>query len=212
MLTKVVISQVYGGGGNSGAILRNDFIEIFNAGNQTIALTGWSVQYLTASGTGTWQATNLSGSIAPGQYYLIQESGGGGGTTDLPAPDSSGNINLAATAGKVALVSLTTALTGSCPTSASILDVVGYGGTATCFEGAGPAPAPSSNNLQSALRNSNGCSDTNNNATDFTAGAASPHNASSAINQCPGTIAQFEEESELGWFDVLAVAVKSAWS
>ena len=212
MLTKVVISQVYGGGGNSGAILRNDFIEIFNAGNQTIALTGWSVQYLTASGTGTWQATNLSGSIAPGQYYLIQESGGGGGTTDLPAPDSSGNINLAATAGKVALVSLTTALTGSCPTSASILDVVGYGGTATCFEGAGPAPAPSSNNLQSALRNSNGCFDTNNNATDFTAGAASPHNTSSAINQCPGTIAQFEEESELSWFDVLAVAVKSAWS
>lgn len=206
-----MISQVYGGGGNSGALLRNDFIEIFNAGNQTIALTGWSVQYLSASGTGTWQLTNLSGSIEPGQYYLIQEFTGGGGTTDLPAPDSSGNINLAATAGKVALVNLTVALTGSCPTNASILDVVGYGSTATCFEGVGPAPAPSSNNLQSALRNSNGCSDTNNNATDFTAGAASPRNTSSAITQCPAAVARFEEESELGWFDVLAVAVNSAW-
>ncbi len=28
----VVISQVYGGGGNSGATLKNDFIELFNAG------------------------------------------------------------------------------------------------------------------------------------------------------------------------------------
>jgi hypothetical protein len=30
----VVISQVYGGGGNSGAPLHNDFIELFNAGQR----------------------------------------------------------------------------------------------------------------------------------------------------------------------------------
>ncbi|MBK9051066.1 MAG: Ig-like domain-containing protein [Chloroflexi bacterium] len=39
------ISQVYGGGGNSGATYTHDFIELFNAGTTTINLTGWSVQY-----------------------------------------------------------------------------------------------------------------------------------------------------------------------
>ena len=205
-----MISQIYGGGGNSGATLRNDFIEIFNADNQTVSLTGWSVQYATAAGTGTWQVTNLSGSIAPGHYYLIQEFGGGGGTTDLLTVDAAGTINLGATAGKVALVNLTTPLTGACPSSASIIDLVGYGNTATCFEGTGAAPAPSSNNLQSALRNSNGCTDTNSNATDFTVGTAHPRNTASATNQCPGTIARSDDECEFGWLDVLAVAVKSA--
>ena len=33
---QVVISQVYGGGGNSGATLKNDFIEIFNRGSAAV--------------------------------------------------------------------------------------------------------------------------------------------------------------------------------
>ena len=83
----LVISQVYGGGGNSGATLRNDFIELYNRGNTTVALTGWSVQYSSAAG-GTWQVTALNGSLDPGQYYLIQEAQGTGGTTNLPAPNA----------------------------------------------------------------------------------------------------------------------------
>ena len=39
------ISQVYGGGGNTGATYTHDFIELFNAGTGTISLTGYSVQY-----------------------------------------------------------------------------------------------------------------------------------------------------------------------
>ena len=69
--TSVVVSQVYGGGGNSGATLKNDFIELFNRGASAVDLTGWSVQYNSAAGTGAWQVTNLSGSLAPGQYYLV---------------------------------------------------------------------------------------------------------------------------------------------
>src|SRR5690242_21740643 len=68
----IVISQVYGGGGNAGATFKNDFIEIFNADGATVNLTGWSVQYASAAGT-TWQVTPLNGSLAPGQYFLIQE-------------------------------------------------------------------------------------------------------------------------------------------
>ena len=48
----VVISQVYGGGGNAGATFQNDFVEIFNRGNTTVSLAGWSIQYASATGTG----------------------------------------------------------------------------------------------------------------------------------------------------------------
>ena len=105
--TTLVVSQIYGAGGNSGSTLKNDFIEIFNRGAGTVSIAGWSVQYGAATGT-TWQVTNLSGSIAPGQYYLVQEGTGGAGTVGLPTPDATGTINMAAGAGKVALVNSTT--------------------------------------------------------------------------------------------------------
>src|SRR4051794_10638611 len=75
----IVISQVYGGGGNSGATLRNDFIELFNRGATAVDITGWSIQYASSAGS-SWSRTNLTGSIQPGQYYLIQEAAGTGGT------------------------------------------------------------------------------------------------------------------------------------
>ena len=100
---QVVISQVYGGGGNGGATYRNDFVELFNRGTTTVNLTGWTVQYASASGS-SWDRTSLSGTIAPGRYYLVHEYRGSGGTTDLPAADAVGSINLNAETGKVALV------------------------------------------------------------------------------------------------------------
>ena len=177
----IVISQVYGGGGNSGATFKNDFIELFNRGNTTVSMTGWSVQYASSSGT-TWQVTTLTGSLAPGQYYLIQEAGGATGSS-LPTADKSDTINLSATAGKVALVNNTTALSGSCPSGASIIDFVGYGSSANCFEGSGPTPNLS-NNTVAALRAMNGCQDTDQNATDFTASLANPRNTASPTNVC----------------------------
>ena len=38
----LVISQVYGGGGNSGATFKNDFIELFNRGDATVSLAARS--------------------------------------------------------------------------------------------------------------------------------------------------------------------------
>ena len=90
-----VISQVYGGGGNSGAVFTNDFIEIFNSGPDPVNLGGWSVQY-GSSGGSTWSVTALSGVVQPGRYHLVQEGGGTSGTTPLPAPDSTGTIGMAA--------------------------------------------------------------------------------------------------------------------
>jgi predicted extracellular nuclease len=110
--TGIVISQVYGGGGNSGATLRNDFVELFNRGNTAIDVAGWSVQYASASGS-SWVRTVLSGVIQPGQYYLVQEHAQGAGSASLPTPDTSDAIDFSATDGKVALVNNSTNLTGT---------------------------------------------------------------------------------------------------
>lgn len=177
----VVISQVYGGGGNSGATYKNDFIELFNRGGTAQDLTGWSVQYASVTGS-TWSVTSLSGSIPGGGYYLIQEAAGAGGTTELPTPDATGTIPMGASGGKVALVNNATTLSGTCPTGASIQDFVGYGATANCYEGSGPAPAPS--NANSISRSSEGCTDTNTNQLDFSAGSPNPRNSATAHHNC----------------------------
>src|SRR6476646_1942731 len=88
----IVISQIYGGGGNSGATLKNDFVELFNRSPVAISVDGWSVQYTSAAGSGTWSTTPLAGTIPPGGYYLVQEAAGTNGTTSLPAPDATGSI------------------------------------------------------------------------------------------------------------------------
>jgi predicted extracellular nuclease len=140
--THVVISEIYGGGGNSGATFKNDFVELYNPTNCAVSLNGWSIQYASATGT-SWALTPLTGSIAPKSFYLVQEAVGAGGTVNLPTPDDTGSIAMAAGAGKVALVNNQTALSGGCPTGSSIVDFVGFGTTASCFEGAGPTGAPS---------------------------------------------------------------------
>ena len=160
--TTLTIDEVYGGGGNSGAYYKNDYIVIHNETNAAFSLANYSVQYSSAAGS-TWAATNLSGSIAAGGYYLIQESAGTGGMAALPTPDATGTLALSGTAGKVALVSSTTLLTGAMPSGGSVIDFVGYGSTANA-EG---SPAPGLDNTHSAVRINNGNTDTDNNATDF---------------------------------------------
>jgi len=186
----VVISQVYGGGGNANAPFQNDFIELFNRTSSPVPVDGWSVQYASATGTGLFSSnvTLLSGTIAPGHYYLIRESGGTVGAP-LPASDASGTINLSATTGKVVLVSGTNGLacnggTTACGASDSalIVDLVGFGSSSTFFEGAGPTGTLS--NTTAALRAANGCTDANNNAADFAVGTPSPRNGAAAANSC----------------------------
>jgi uncharacterized protein len=203
--TSLVISQVYGGGGNSGATLKNDFIEIFNRGSSPVSVAGWSVQYGAAAGT-TWQVTNLGGSIPAGGHYLVQEALGAGGTVDLPTPDATGTIAMSATAGKVILTSSTTALAGACPTGAQIVDTIGYGATATCFEGPAAAPAPS--NTTADLRGEVGCTDTDTNSADFTAGAPAPRNSAVAPDPClsPGIVATATPHDQSAGGDVTLTA------
>lgn len=204
----IVISQVYGGGGNSGATYTHDYVELYNRGTSAQSIAGWSIQYASATGTGNFaananQITELpSVSIQPGQYFLIQESSNAAVGSPLPTPDFSDTaspIAMAAGAGKVALVNTTTSLgcNGSAgqPCSASalatIVDLVGYG-TANFFEGAGAAPTISA--TLADFRNGAGATDTDNNAADFTAATPAPRN-SGVVTLSIDDVAQLEGDS-----------------
>ncbi|HEX6330942.1 MAG TPA: ExeM/NucH family extracellular endonuclease [Actinomycetota bacterium] len=194
----LVVSQVYGGGGNSGAPLTHDYVEIFNRGDDTVSLEGLSLQYASATGTGHFGATSTQltelpvSSVPPGGYILVQEAAGAGSGDPLPTPDfiDPTPIAMAAGAGKVALVTGTSSLGcngGSTPCTAEqlerIVDLVGYG-SANFFEGS--AAAPGLSNSTAALRDQGGCTDTDDNASDFTSGAPAPRNSSSPLHDCEG--------------------------
>ena len=184
----LVVAQVYGGGGNSGATYQNDFVELFNRGSSTVDLSGWTVQYASAAST-SWSATPLSGTIPAGGHYLVQFASAGAVGSVLPAADASGTTNLAASGGKIAIVHDTNALScgasaGSCSAVAAVHDLVGYG-SATDYEGSGPAPALSA--TEAAIRAGSGCTDTDVSSADFTAATPAPHNSSSTAGTCGGS-------------------------
>ena len=183
--SQIVVSQVFGGGGNSNAPYANDFVELFNRGGTTVDLSAWSIQYASSSGT-TWQATALSGSVPPGGHYLVQLASAAAVGAQLPTPDATGTSNLAVSGGKIAVVRSNTLLgcgasAGSCSSDPLVEDLVGYG-SATDYEGGGPAPAIS--NTTAALRGGAGCSDTDSNSSDFSAAAPTPRNSAAAAGQC----------------------------
>lgn len=183
---QVRISQVYGGGGNTNATYKQDFIELFNAGATPADVSGYSVQYAAATGT-AWQVTAIPASttIPAGGYYLVALATGTTGAA-LPTPDLTGTSNLSGTAGKVALVNSSTALSGTSACSdASVVDVVGFG-TGSCFETA-VFPTTGISNALSIQRKTNGCTETNNNSADFEIGAVNPRNSSSPVNLCGST-------------------------
>ncbi|MBX3402114.1 MAG: lamin tail domain-containing protein [Phycisphaeraceae bacterium] len=179
--SQVVISQVYGGGGNAGADYKNDFIEIFNRGQTPVDLTGWSVQYASSAGAFNAKTDLTEFSLQPGQYYLIQQAVGSGGTLDLPTPDAIGNIAMSATGGKVALVNTTTLIGANC-SDPSVMDLVAYGTGQSCQEGLFGAPGLT--NTVANFRLDDGCQDTDQNAPDFFPGAPAPRNTASPFNIC----------------------------
>ncbi len=201
---QVVISQVYGGGGNSGAIYTHDFIELFNRGSVAQNLSGWSVQYTSATGllaapNNFWSSTPLPNvTIQPGQYYLIQQAAGAGAGVALPTPDLNGitasslgstgaalvgGMAMSGTSGKVILVSNTTQETTINPSGAQIIDKVGYGANPTGYEGTGPTGTNLTNPV-GVIRNNAGCTDTNSNPLDFTVGTPSARNTATTLNVC----------------------------
>ncbi|RRA96724.1 lamin tail domain-containing protein [Paenimyroides viscosum] len=189
---QVVISQVYGGGGNSGATYKSDFVELFNRGSVAVDITGYTLQYASAAGTFGGTATNPnktnlpSVTIQPGQYYLIQQATGTGGTIDLdPDFTPTGTELLAMSGTNLKIVLASDAITVTSVTDANVIDFIGTG-SANMYEGTAAVPVLS--NTTAAFRNSDGCTDTNDNAADFTVAAPAPRNSQSPINICAASV------------------------
>ncbi len=187
--TTLVISQVYGAGGNTGATLNADFVELHNISTVAQSTAGLSIQYASATNTGTWSGVSAlpTATIPPGGYYLIQMSSTGANGAALPTPDylASPTIAMGGANGKVALVNGITALasTGAgCPASA-VIDFVGYG-TANCGE---TAPTPALTVTDAGFRKNNGCLETDNNSTDFELAPVAPRNSATTPVICSGT-------------------------
>lgn len=189
---QVVISQVYGGGGNTNAPLNRDFVELFNKGTASVDISGWSIQYQSATNiANAWSINTIPANsiIQPGKYFLIAFGTAGANGSALPTADfdyTSGTpapLTISATSGRVALVNNSTALAAGCNTgSANIVDLVGFGPTTVCYEGTSPTPVLSA--TTAAIRLNGGCTDNNQNSTDFSVGAPNPRNSVTAVNIC----------------------------
>jgi predicted extracellular nuclease len=168
----VVISEVYGGGGNSGAVWKNDFVELYNRSDAAVNVDGWVVQYYSAASTTPASGTAiLSGSVAPHHSYLVQMAPGANAlATPLPTPDATGTAGMSGTSGRIDLRLADTT---------TVVDRVAYG-TATPAEG---SAAPGLSNTTSATR-SGPCVDTDDNSWDFVATEPTPENSTVEAPAC----------------------------
>lgn len=170
------ISQIFGGG-SATAPYPCDFIELYNASDQPVSLSGWSVQYAAAT-VDVWKFVNLApASIGGHRYLLVAGSCSAVPTTQY---DVKGTFTISSSDYKVALVTKERSITGL--GDPAVVDFVGYGG-ANEYEGSRPAPKLSS--TTAGHRAEGGCVDTDDNAADFTAGTVGPHNSLSPAHACP---------------------------
>lgn len=195
--TGLIITEVYGAGGNAGADLNADFVEIKNVSGSPISLNGTSLQYRSSGGTAAANGVaSLTGTVPAGEHFLIQTSAEGDpdgaelGPTDLVVS----GVSMSGTAGTVWLANTTTNLTltpGSVVNATNVIDLVGFGATNT-FE-TGPTAALT---LTSSAGRTNETVDGDNNGADFTVANQTPTGCAACEEEPPGegdyTIAEIQ--------------------
>ena len=100
--SNLVISEVYGAGGNNGATFNADFVELYNPTGSAISLAGKGLQYR-SSGGGSGGVAALTGSVPANSTFLIRVAAPGANGAALPTPDlvTSTTLNMSGTAGQV---------------------------------------------------------------------------------------------------------------
>jgi len=171
--TGLVISEVYGAGGNGGAVYNADFVELYNPTDAAISVADDYVHYRSAGGGSGGTPFRLTGTVPAHGHYLVQMGTAGATGAALPTPDAGpAGFNLAAAGGQVYLLSTSSPITttGDQAGAPGVVDMVGATGSSS-FETA-PTGAPATT-TQSLNRSSTGA-DTDCNATDFSLATPSP--------------------------------------
>jgi len=199
----VRISQVYGGGGSTATApapaFNQDFVELYNASNAPVDISGWALEY--GSATGSWGSYIDNyyvfpvGSVIPpcsyvlvGGKLLVTYTGAA-----LPAVDYLANFSASATGGKFGLfTALQLNIACGLETPGALVDKVSYGTTTNCAEG---TRVGALSNLTAAIRNQDGYMDTDNNIADFTVGVPAPRNSTTPINDICGLPVSEEVQS-----------------
>ncbi|WP_423922181.1 ExeM/NucH family extracellular endonuclease [Frigoribacterium sp. 2-23] len=179
----VVINEAYLKGGSANQPFSNKFVELYNPTNATVSLAGWSIQYRSATGTAAFNGVgNLSGSIAPQGYYLVQMTSNGTTGAALPTPDAVTTVNPGGASGTLVLASTTQPLTvapGSVSSSTpGVVDALGYG-TSNTYETKAAVTGTANSIPSSYVRTA--FADTDDNSADFTQQAdVTPQNSGGA--------------------------------
>lgn len=185
--TGLVISEVYGAGGNSGAVFNADFVELYNPTTSAVSLIGDYVHYRSASGTSGGTPYALTGSVPAGGHFLIQMSATGPSGAGLPTPDAVATpaFSLAAAGGQVYLLSGSSPVTttGDQAGAAGVVDMVGASGS-TSFETAATTAAATAT---SSLNRSATGADSDKNNVDFSLAAPTPQNSGTTTPPPPPT-------------------------
>lgn len=193
--TGLVISEVFGAGGNNGALINADFVELYNPTDGAIDLNGLSIHYRALAGASGGAPYALAGEVPSHAHWLIQMGAVGANGAALPTPDSVAlpSFSMAGPGGQVYLLNGTTEITTNGDTVGNplVVDMVGLNNS-TSFE---TASGPTTTGDLSANRDASG-TDTDNNAADFTLAAPTPTNSgtSSGGGTTAATIAEIQGE------------------
>jgi hypothetical protein len=177
----LVIAELFARNGPNGeADFSQSYVLLFNRTAEPISLAGYSIQFA-PSGSPTWTVGALNNQVvAPRGYFLVGV--GQNHPIELQLQPDFVVAGVITGTGKVALMSTAAPINSTCPTPGTVLDLVGYGATSDCFDG---APAPFSNLFTAVIRADQGCQDTDNNAADFIQDSPTGRNSASPTHSCP---------------------------